>query len=56
MLPIASAPKKPGVTIARAKGCPTLSWFGRKPLGRVTAFPAQAVERFSAVAQSLGHA
>lgn len=41
--------KKPTeVAIARAKGRPMLSWVGKKPLGRVTAFPAQAVERFSA--------
>ena len=31
----------------RAKGRPMLSWVGKKPLSRVTAFPAQAVERFS---------
>ena len=42
-------PKKPTeVTITRAKGRPMLSWVGKKPLGRVTAFPAQAIERFSA--------
>ena len=53
--------KKPtDVTIARAKGRPMLSWVGKKPLGRVTAFPAQAIERFSATdaapAQGLGTA
>jgi adenine-specific DNA-methyltransferase len=50
--------KKPtDVTISRAKGRPMLSWVGKKPLGRVTAFPAQHVERFSAAdAQSLGSA
>ena len=53
--------KKPtDVTIARAKGRPMLSWVGKKPLGRVTAFPAQAIERFSATdiapAQGLGPA
>jgi DNA modification methylase len=36
------------VTISRAKGRPMLSWVGKKPLGRVTAFPAQAIEQFSA--------
>ena len=53
--------KKPtDVTIARAKGRPMLSWVGKKPLGRVTAFPAQAIERFSATdaatTQALGSA
>lgn len=53
--------KKPtDVTIARAKGRPMLSWVGKKPLGRVTAFPAQAIEHFSATdiapAQGLGAA
>lgn len=42
------AAKKPtDVTISRAKGRPMLSWVGKKPLGRVTAFPAQLMERFS---------
>lgn len=41
--------KKPtDVTVGRAKGRPMLSWVGKKPLGRVTAFPAQHIERFSA--------
>ena len=41
--------KKPtDVTVSRAKGRPMLSWVGKKPLGRVTAFPAQHIERFSA--------
>lgn len=41
--------KKPtDVTVGRAKGRPMLSWVGKKPLGRVTAFPAQHVERFCA--------
>ena len=53
--------KKPtDVTIARAKGRPMLTWVGKKPLGRVTAFPAQAIERFSATdaatTQALGSA
>ena len=53
--------KKPtDVPIARAKGRPMLSWVGKKPLGRVTAFPAQAIERFSATdaatTQALGSA
>lgn len=45
----AKAKKKPtDVMVARAKGRPLLSWVGKKPLGCVTAFPAQHIERFSA--------
>jgi DNA modification methylase len=45
----AEANKKPTeVTIGRAKGRPMLSWVGKKPLSRVSAFPAQLIERFSA--------
>jgi len=45
----AKSKKKPtDVTVGRAKGRPMLSWVGKKPLGRVTAFPAQQIERFSA--------
>ncbi|KAB2874778.1 MAG: site-specific DNA-methyltransferase [Burkholderiaceae bacterium] len=41
--------KKPkDVTVAKAKGRPLLTWVGKKPLGRVKAYPAQAVERFDA--------
>ncbi|KIQ21998.1 restriction endonuclease subunit M [Variovorax paradoxus] len=36
------------MTVGRAKGRPMLSWVGKKPLGRVAAFPAQHIERFSA--------
>lgn len=59
--PTAQTAQKPkDVTIARAKGRPMLSWVGKKPLGRVTAFPAQAIERFSvtdaATTQALGSA
>ncbi|MDP2416192.1 MAG: site-specific DNA-methyltransferase [Hydrogenophaga sp.] len=51
------AAKKPTeVTITRAKGRPMLSWVGKKPLGRVTAFPAQAIERFSATNTSTADA
>lgn len=47
MKPTALNTKKPTeVTITRAKGRPMLSWVGKKPLGRVTAFPAQHIERF----------
>lgn len=38
------------VTIAKAKGRPMLTWVGKKPLARVTAYPAQAIERFAAPA------
>lgn len=42
-------PQKPkDVTISKAKGRPMLSWVGKKPLARVKAFPAQAIERFDA--------
>jgi DNA modification methylase len=45
----AKTKKKPtDITVSRAKGRPMLSWVGKKPLGRVTAFPAQHIERFSA--------
>lgn len=45
----AKTKKKPtDVAVGRAKGRPMLSWVGKKPLGRVTAFPAQHIERFSA--------
>ena len=59
--PTTKANKNPtDVTITRAKGRPMLSWVGKKPLGRVTAFPAQAIERFSAtdtqLVQGLGAA
>ncbi|MCR4304514.1 MAG: site-specific DNA-methyltransferase [Gallionella sp.] len=34
------------VTIAKAKGRPMLTWVGKKPLARITAYPAQTIERF----------
>lgn len=40
------APTRSEVPIARAKGRPMLTWVGKRPLDRVTAFPAQLVERF----------
>lgn len=49
-----TAKKPTEVTITRAKGRPMLSWVGKKPLSRVTAFPAQAVERFSAADDAQG--
>jgi len=54
--PAKNTPKAPDVSIARAKGRPMLSWVGKKPLGRVTAFPAQAVERFNATTHTNTHA
>ncbi len=39
------------ITVAKAKGRPMLTWVGKKPLGRVTAYPAQAIERFAATPQ-----
>lgn len=43
--------KKPkDVTVAKAKGRPMLTWVGKKPLARVKAYPAQAIERFDATA------
>jgi len=43
--------KKPkDVTVAKAKGRPMLTWVGKKPLARVRAYPAQAIERFDAPA------
>jgi len=37
------------VRITAAKGRPMLVWVGKRPLSHVTTFPAQAVERFTAV-------
>jgi len=55
MAPPALNSKKPTqVTVSRAKGRPMLSWVGKKPLGRVTAFPAQHIERFDAGAAQQG--
>lgn len=34
------------VTISPVKGRPMLSWIGKKPLTKVTAFPAQKIETF----------
>lgn len=40
--------KPKDVAVAKAKGRPMLTWVGKKPLTRVKAYPAQAVERFDA--------
>ncbi len=42
----APAPKATEVKLGAAKGRPMLQWVGKKPLSRVTAFPAQLVETF----------
>lgn len=42
--------------IAPAKGRPMLHWVGKKPLARVTAFPAQAIEAFDPIGESTGPA
>jgi DNA modification methylase len=46
------APEGQTVEIRRAKGRPTLTWVGKRPLDRIRAFPAQQVERFAAVQES----
>jgi adenine-specific DNA-methyltransferase len=40
------AKKEQTVTIKPAKGRPMLQWVGKRPLSRLTAFPAQTVETF----------
>ena len=55
-LPASKPPAPPPetqVTVARAKGRPMLSWVGKKPLGRVIAYPAQHVERFATPPRSI---
>lgn len=41
---------KQEISVARAKGRPMLTWVGKKPLARVTAFPAQHIETVPAPA------
>jgi hypothetical protein len=41
-----AAPKPTEVKLTPAKGRPMLQWVGKKPLSRVTAFPAQLAETF----------
>lgn len=43
-----SVPKGAEVKVAKAKGRPMLTWVGKRPLGRVTAYPAQWIERYAA--------
>ena len=42
--------KQSELKIGKAKGRPMLMWVGKQPLDRVTAWPAQHVERFEAEA------
>jgi DNA modification methylase len=47
--PVAAEPGTPKATevkLGPAKGRPMLQWVGKRPLSRVTAFPAQLVETF----------
>ena len=44
--------KNAGVKITAAKGRPMLTWVGKRPLSRVTAFPAQHVETFDPVGRA----
>lgn len=44
--PDAQPPKPTEVKLSAAKGRPMLQWVGKKPLSRVTAFPAQLAETF----------
>jgi DNA modification methylase len=44
--PVAQPPKPTEVKLSAAKGRPMLQWVGKKPLSRVTAFPAQLAETF----------
>ena len=46
--------KRQEVNIAAAKGRPMLTWVGKRPLRRVTAFPAQLVETFNPLDQKDG--
>lgn len=41
------------ISVAKAKGRPMLTWVGKKPLARVTAFPAQHIETVPALARRL---
>lgn len=44
--PSAVGPVKQEAKVSKARGRPMLSWVGKRPLERVTAFPAQLVEAF----------
>jgi DNA modification methylase len=42
------------IPVAKAKGRPMLTWVGKKPLARVTAFPAQHIETVPAPQAAVG--
>lgn len=42
------------IKLTPAKGRPMLTWVGKKPLQRVTAFPAQLVEKFAPAPETPG--
>jgi len=44
--PVKPAPAMKEIAVGPIKGRPMLQWFGKRPLQRVTAFPAQKVESF----------
>jgi hypothetical protein len=56
--PVTPEPETKPATLklAPAKGRPMLHWVGKKPLARVTAFPAQAIEAFAPLGESTGPA
>jgi len=45
--------KAKAIDVKPAKGRPMLTWVGKRPLRRVTAFPAQHVETFEGMPRSL---
>jgi adenine-specific DNA-methyltransferase len=47
-------PEGKPIKLTPAKGRPMLQWVGKRPLDRVTAFPAQLIERFSPVLDAQG--
>lgn len=46
--------KNPDIAVAKARGRPMLTWVGKKPLARVTACPAQGIERLDALSDQTG--
>lgn len=47
-------PEGKTIKLTPAKGRPMLQWVGKRPLERVTAFPAQLVEKFTPVPDTQG--
>jgi DNA modification methylase len=47
-------PEGKTIKLTPAKGRPMLQWVGKRPLERVTAFPAQLVERFAPIPDAQG--